>query len=187
AKIVASIAALSTPIITGVVAVIAVIALIVAMLPSWLASYLFDEDAQANAYAAVLMTDDYPYRNQPNGSPNTVTGLYVGSDTDFVLWRINRDLGSVADKPSETVTKLFPKGALAWQWALAGNLPTWTAVAEAAKVMPGDILVWRQGARSAQSTNGYVSYIGNVTNDGVVTENYFAGHYYTESITTNHL
>jgi surface antigen len=66
--------------------------------------------------------DDYPFRG---GSGLSALGYYMGQCTDFVAWRLNRDVGSVGAPWAYTWSRMTPNGGDAEQWLSSWQANGW--------------------------------------------------------------
>lgn len=172
----AAFATMSPAVVIGVVAValIAGIAVVIGGTSS---------TAQAASYA---MGDDYPFKDKPVDTLNTVSGYYFGNCTDFVWWRVNRDAGSLAAPWRFGHADLTPVDGNGANWGLPSSLPGWS---ETSDPVPGDIVAIRHGGTLSATADfpGHVAYVGAVDGDQVTTENYGNGHYYQVHTTVGEL
>lgn len=187
--IAAPVVALSTPwLIAGVVGMIAVMS-IAALIPTWITSMV---DTGQSEQVGVVMVDDYPWKDDvrgPDGSPrdlyntpNPYTGYYYGNCTDFVYWRVNRDMGGQVGGWVYTRTQLTPLGGNGRQWGQGGNLPGWQTISRADQAQPGDIVSFEAMTLGHNSPFGHVAYVVGVGDGKLVTENYGIAQYYVEHI-----
>lgn len=153
----------------------------------------------ATKYATItagMAGDDYPWAHHVrdgNGvvgglynTPNYSTRYYYGNCTDFVFWRVNRDMGVTYQgdltRWKLTYNDLTPRGGNGYQWGKPGNLPGWETITRARDVHPGDIISYERGVLGASTSYGHVAYIAEVGPDGsVMTENYGLGLYWTRA------
>ena len=143
------------------------------------------------------MVDDYPWAGVVRSADGSVTSLYntvnwstrfyYGNCTDFVFWRVNRDMG-VEFNGADTAwvfthPTLTPLGGNGREWGKPGNMPGWQTVTDPAQAQPGDVVSFESGAFGHTSPFGHVAYVSAVDLDGsITTENYGLGQYYIETI-----
>lgn len=161
---------------------------IASIVPSWFANHIFDSDSAAEPTTAIVapMGDDYPWKSSALASFNQVnseTRYYFGNCTDFVFWRVNRDMGGGPGHWVYTHDDLTPKGGNGRQWGKPGNLPGWETVTDPRRGVQGDIVSFETGTFGHNNPAGHVAYFYSVNAAGdVVTENYGSGRYYVETI-----
>ncbi|MBN6778846.1 CHAP domain-containing protein [Pseudoclavibacter alba] len=126
-----------------------------------------------------IVGDDYPYKGMGTSSMSPL-GYMLGNCTDFVAWRLNRDIGVTGEPWQLTWGDLTPGGGDGFQWGASTSLPGWTVTADP---VPGDIISTPVGLADWGSDGnpaGHVAYIGEVYADGsILVENYGYGSYYT--------
>ncbi|MBH0109503.1 CHAP domain-containing protein [Salinibacterium sp. NG22] len=118
-----------------------------------------DAIASANAlYAssgAQALGDDYPWPTA--GSSLSPLNYYYRQCTDFVAWRLNRDVGSFAAPFRWAWADLTPNGGDAYQWKSAWETHGWTV---SATPVVGSV-AWF-------GWDNHVSYVKQVNSDGSV-------------------
>ncbi|MFY9263333.1 MAG: transglycosylase SLT domain-containing protein [Arcanobacterium sp.] len=139
--------------------------------------------------------DDYPWASQVRtgtgaagglyNTPNFFTNFYYGNCTDFVFWRVNRDMGvtftGATTQWALSFLDLTPQGGNGYQWGKPGNLPGWTTITNAADALPGDVISYERGVFGSSATYGHVAYIAQVSNGQILVENYGTGQYWTRT------
>ncbi|VDG75782.1 NLP/P60 protein [Actinobaculum suis] len=166
------------------------IVVVVSFIPSWVANFFDDVSPRTLGFS---MGDDYPWASLVRGGDgnalpayNTVnphTNYYYGNCTDFVFWRVNRDMGGTVDHWVYTRMDLTPLGGNGRQWGKPGNLPGWTTVTRPEDARQGDIVSFETGAFGHDSPFGHVAYVATVNERGdIVTENYGLAKYYVETL-----
>lgn len=166
------------------------------------------ENLAATTYATVglagtaggPMIDDYPWADLVRDSSGYTTGLYntvnwntrfyYGNCTDFVFWRINRDMGVTWSGPGTkwvyTHATITPLGGNGKEWGKPGNMPGWTTVSSPHDASAGDIVSLQPHAKGNRSQFGHVAYIAVVNPDGsFTTENYGTGQYYLQTFSAS--
>ncbi len=115
--------------------------------------------ASANAlYAssgARALGDDYPWPTA--GDTLSPLNYYYRQCTDFVAWRLNRDVGSFAAPFRWAWADLTPNGGDAYQWKSAWEVHGWT-------VSPTPVV----GSVAWFGWDNHVSYVKQVNDDGSV-------------------
>lgn len=172
--------------------VMGLLLLVVVLLPGFAVSTDQDTDSLLGASGvAGFVGDDYPWRTLVRDSRGQATGYYnemnphtayaYGNCTDFVFWRVNRDMGRT--DPNNwywTWGTLTPHGGDGGSWGLPGNMPGWTVVMRTSAARPGDIISYRPGVLGHSAAHGHVGYISKVNPDGsLFIENYGLAQYYT--------
>jgi len=118
-----------------------------------------DAIASANAlYAASgaqALGDDYPWPTA--GDTLSPLNYYYRQCTDFVAWRLNRDVGSFAAPFRWAWADLTPNGGDAYQWKSAWETHGWTV---------SDVPV--AGSVAWFGWDNHVSYVKQVNDDGSV-------------------
>ncbi|MDK6788210.1 CHAP domain-containing protein, partial [Actinotignum timonense] len=76
---------------------------------------------------------------------NPETLYYFGNCTDFVYWRVNRDMGGGPGKWVYTHGDLTPAGGNGSQWGDTANLPGWPVISNAKDVKTGDVVSFKSG------------------------------------------
>lgn len=129
-----------------------------------------------------LPGDDYPWKGKYN-TPNPATSYYYGNCTDFVFWRVNRDVGSTSPPWALPYGALTPRGGHGAQWGAPGNLPGWRTVSDPARARAGDVISFSRGVLGSSVSYGHVAYVAAASPDGtLLTENYGLGHYYQRTL-----
>lgn len=193
AKVIAAVAAMvasaSLPVIAVLTAVISVVALIASIF-----SFIFggwsEEEAKSRGVIGVI-GDDYPWADKvrtPAGIPTSVyntinhsTNFYYGNCTDFVFWRVNRDMGASLGNWIYSHGSLTPLGGNGAQWGKPGNMPGWKRVKTPDEILPGDVISYSQGVYGSHPLYGHVAYVAKNDGQKIVVENYgYAQYYLTE-------
>ncbi|MFP7697070.1 CHAP domain-containing protein [Trueperella sp. LYQ143] len=173
----------------AIVILAVLIAILCSFLPSWLVNFVLNDEAGNHV---MIAGDDYPWRDKvrnPDGSPSAVyntpnpaTNYYYGNCTDFVFWRVNRDMGGTPAHWVYTYATLTPYGGHGFEWGDERNLSRWETITDAGYVEQGDVISFASGTLGHDSPYGHVAYIASVDDDDVVhTENYGNAAYYVES------
>ncbi|QRV02068.1 transglycosylase SLT domain-containing protein [Arcanobacterium phocisimile] len=146
--------------------------------------------------------DDYPWKDLVRDAAGNVTGVYntpnyetryyFGNCTDFVFWRVNRDMGvTYQGKETQwhyTYPFLTPAGGNGGQWGDPGNMPGWGTVRAPEQAKPGDVISFKPGAFGSSAQFGHVAYVSSVAPDGTITtENYGGGEYFVRVLPENQL
>lgn len=180
-------ALVTSPVMAIATVMLGVLAVIVTMFP-WLGGVTVHEEEQAGVqgnFTPGQVGDDYPYKDRPYNELSPLRYAY-GNCTDFVAWRINRDLGTTSEPWQVDWDDLTPHGGHGKDWAKSENLPGWDFT-DSPK--PGDIFsvpafVGDWGS-SGSNEYGHVGYVAAVYADGsMLLENYGNGAYYTFQKTT---
>lgn len=140
-----------------------------------------------------MMGDDYPWASQVRdgeghatsvyNTPNPETGYYYGNCTDFVFWRVNRDMGASVGAWLYTHDDLTPHGGNGRLWGKDGSLPGWKVIDHPTDAVQGDVISFETGIFGHNHPAGHVAYIASVNTDGdITTENYGVAQYYVETI-----
>lgn len=186
--VMAGAAALAASPILGIsTVVLGIIAVVLTIFP-WLGGVAAHESEQAatsSDFTPGQVGDDYPYKDQPYDEMSPLRYAY-GNCTDFVAWRINRDLGQTKEPWKVDWGDLTPHGGDGKDWANPDNLPGWEITDSPS---PGDIfsVPANTAAWGSSAGNGYghVGYVGAVYADGtILLENYGHNKYYTFTKTT---
>lgn len=176
-------AALATsPVMAIATVMLGVLAVIVTMFP-WLGGVTAHEEEQAGVqgnFTPGQVGDDYPYKDRPYNEMSPLRYAY-GNCTDFVAWRINRDLGVTSEPWELDWSDLTPAGGDGKDWASPENLAGWefTDTPQVGDIfsVPANTAAW---GSSAGNGYGHVGYVGAVYADGtILLENYGGGQYYT--------
>ena len=173
-----------------IAAILLAVMIVLSFIPSWIVNFFYEDEAQT---AGLAMTDDYPWAGQVRDGAgkatavyNTVnpsTRYYFGNCTDFVYWRVNRDMGGGPGRWVYTHGDLTPRGGDGRQWGKPGNLPGWTTVSDPSEAQMGDVVSFEAGVHGHTSSHGHVAYVASISDDGAITtENYGAAQYYVETI-----
>ena len=173
-----------------IAAILLAVMIVLSFIPSWIVNFFYEDEAQT---AGLAMTNDYPWAGQvrdgagkATSAYNTVnpsTRYYYGNCTDFVYWRVNRDMGGGPGRWVYTHGDLTPRGGDGRQWGKPGNLPGWTTVSDPSEAQMGDVVSFEAGVHGHTSVHGHVAYVASVSEDGAITtENYGAAQYYVETI-----
>ncbi len=163
----------------AVVAVIAAVLLVVSLMPTWMSNWLFHDDA---AYATTfVIVDDYPWADKVRGADgqpsdayyteNSETGYMYGTPSDFVYWRINRDMGAGPGQWKYKKQDLTPAGTDALQWLSDSSLNGWKTITKPSEAQPGDIIAFRGGVLGQPAT-GMAGYVGEIS-DGTISMEYY--------------
>lgn len=190
AAVASAIAAVGSGAMMLVVTLVAVVMIVLSILPAWLTNIIIDDEV---APVSMVAGDDYPWADDvrgPDGTPtavyntvNTSTNYYFGNCTDFVFWRVNRDVGATVDNWTYKHADLTPRGGHGKQWGADGNLPGWQTITDHSQARTGDIISFQQGVFGHDHWAGHVAYIAYADPDGsVTTENYGSAQYYVETI-----
>lgn len=172
------------------IVVIAVIVLaILSFIPSWITNFFLDEEISPISFA---MGDDYPWADKVRdgsgnatdvfNTPNPETNYYYGNCTDFVYWRVNRDMGGGPGNWVYSHDDLTPNGGDGRLWGKEGKLPGWETISSPDDAQPGDIISFESGVFGHNHPAGHVAYVASVTDGEITTENYGAAQYYVEKI-----
>lgn len=169
------------PVVGVMTAVFVAVVVISAILPSWVQNMIVDTDAHGEIPIFAIQ-DDYPWQHEMPGAFNTVnteTLYYKGNCTDFVFWRVNRDMGGGPGHWVYYKGDLTPAGGNGKEWG--HQLPGWDYVD--GRAQPGDIVSFQSGVYGHTHWAGHVAYVARVDEDGgILTENYGNAKYYTEQI-----
>lgn len=121
--------------------------------------------AAANARRAVAATyrassvpeagDDYPWRDGPIKTLSPLRYIYREC-VDFVVWRLNRDVGSTSAPFAYTWSYLTPNGGNARDFKAAWDRHGWPT---SNSPVAGDIAWW---------ANNHVAYVKSVNADGTI-------------------
>lgn len=181
--------AIGGPAVLVVSALLALVLVVMSFLPSWLVNIIAGEQS---GNVSFMVGDDYPWAadvrlgdGKPSdvyNTPNPFTGYYFGNCTDFVYWRVNRDMGGSLGAWVYTRQNLTPLGGNGRQWGKEGNLPGWETITNPHKAQPGDIVSFESGVLGHTSEFGHVAYVASVENGNITTENYGVAQYYVETI-----
>jgi surface antigen len=110
-------------------------------------------------FTVVLVGDDYPWQSATANSVNPDTHFYIRNCTDFVAWRMNRDMGDT--NPSTfPFTDWMPNESNPW-----GNAGNWEAHAKNLHYRMDSLPT--VGA-VAYFSYGHVAYVESVNADGSV-------------------
>ncbi|MGJ9469718.1 CHAP domain-containing protein [Actinotignum sp. GS-2025b] len=184
-----SMIAASPVLIAGLVASIMIIA-IVSFIPNWIVNLVVDDELPEVAFP---IQDDYPWRDKVRDSAgnatevfntvNTETLYYFGNCTDFVYWRVNRDMGGGPGRWVYRHGDLTPAGGNGSQWGDTANLPGWPVINNAKDVKTGDVVSFKSGVAGHDHPAGHVGYAAANTDGTLLTENYGNAAYYLERFT----
>ncbi|MFT3944346.1 MAG: lytic murein transglycosylase [Ancrocorticia sp.] len=176
-------------VVLAVAAVLVVLLAILSFLPSWMTNFFIKDETTSLIFP---MGDDYPWASQVRdvtgnptdlfNTPNPETNYYFGNCTDFVFWRVNRDMGGGPGHWIYTHSDLTPHGGNGKEWGMPGNLPGWTKITRLEDAGPGDVVSFQPGTFGHTHWAGHVAMVANVTEAGLVTENYGNADYYVETI-----
>lgn len=190
-KVVAAVVSLATPVLPAVATVIGVVAVVAVVLAVIVPGAQVQAQESQQVYV-VGMGDDYPWasqvrdtNNHPTSLYNTVnphTRYYYGNCTDFVFWRVNRDMGATVDQWRYTHDSLTPHGGNGELWGAVGNMPGWQIVTNPHQAQPGDVISFQTGAFGHNHSAGHVAYIAVIGDSQITTENYGEAQYYLQNL-----
>lgn len=189
AMVTVKLGAVGTALALPVVVIVVIVLAILSFIPSWITNFFLDDEISPISFA---MGDDYPWADKVRdgsgnatdvfNTPNPETNYYYGNCTDFVYWRVNRDMGGGPGNWVYSHDDLTPNGGDGRLWGKAGKLPGWETISAPDDAQPGDIISFESGVFGHDHPAGHVAYVASVTDGEITTENYGAAQYYIEKI-----
>lgn len=188
--VVAAVGALAGSSFAVVAIILSVVIVIMSFIPTVIMNIFINDDVSPVSF---VVGDDYPWAHavrNSDGSASTVyntvneeTGYYFGNCTDFVFWRVNRDMGGYPGAWVYSREDLTPLGGNGRQWGKEGNLSGWETITDPSRALPGDVVSFEAGTLGHTSEFGHVAYVSAVDGEGrITTENYGGAQYYVETI-----